>query len=96
MNAEGNSCGESGSRWGSAVFGATRAILLNHPLKIFSLCIEMDPAVRKEKFAELTKLYDEIVKAHRARDKATRDAKVAERKVKVAEFQALKKATKTK
>ena len=56
----------------------------------------MDPATRKEKFAELTKLYDEVITAHRSGDKATRDAKLAERKTKVAEFKALKKAPKTK
>jgi len=50
----------------------------------------MDPVVRKEKFAELTRLYKEIVKAHVAGDKVTRDAKVAERKAKVVEFKALK------
>ena len=49
----------------------------------------MDPiAVKKEKFSELTKLYNEIVKAHRANDKATVAAKVAERKQKVTEFKA--------
>ncbi len=52
----------------------------------------MDPVVRKEKFAELTTLYADIVKAHRAKDVATRDAKLAERKAKVAEFKALKAA----
>jgi hypothetical protein len=50
----------------------------------------MDPATRKEKFAELTKLYKEVIKAHRNGDKTTRDAKWAERKTKVAEFKALK------
>ncbi len=50
----------------------------------------MDPVVRKEKFTELTTLYSEIIKAHRAGDKATRDIKLAERKVKVAEFKSLK------
>jgi len=50
----------------------------------------MDPVVRKEKFSELTQLYTEIIKAHRAGDKVTRDAKVAERKEKVNAFKALK------
>ena len=50
----------------------------------------MDSATRKEKFSELTTLYNDIIKAHRAKDVATRDAKVAERKTKVAEFKALK------
>ncbi len=50
----------------------------------------MDPSVRKEKFAELSRLYNEVVKAHREGDKATRDAKWQERKTKVAEFKALK------
>ncbi len=50
----------------------------------------MDPVVRKEKFTELTKLYKEIIQAHRAKDKETVKAKVAERKAKVAEFKKLK------
>jgi hypothetical protein len=50
----------------------------------------MDPAVKKEKFAELTKLYKEVIKAHVAGNKEERDAKWAERKTKVAEFKALK------
>lgn len=50
----------------------------------------MDPTVRKEKFAELTRLYKEVIKAHSAGNKEERDAKWEERKVKVAEFKALK------
>ncbi len=52
----------------------------------------MDPVVRKEKFTELTNLYTDMIKAHRAGNKTTRDAKLAERKVKLAEFKHLKAA----
>jgi hypothetical protein len=50
----------------------------------------MDSATRKEKFGELKKLYKEIIQAHRAKDKETVKAKLAERKEKVAEFKKLK------
>lgn len=53
----------------------------------------MDPAVRKEKFAELTQMYKDVVKSAKSGDKAAARAKWAERKVKVAEFKALKKAS---
>jgi hypothetical protein len=52
----------------------------------------MDSATIKEKFAELTQLYNEVVKASRSGDKATAQSKWAERNAKVAEFKAMKAA----
>jgi hypothetical protein len=50
----------------------------------------MDPEVRKQKFSELTTLYNEVIKAHVSGNKVMRDEKWEERKIKVAEFKALK------